>query len=222
MAATIKNSTGIDQFIEIARHNLIALQANLLELGYEFANSLGAVQLADERSKKAVHSLEQQFGELPVLYRKWYESFRCVDFSQKSSQLRDATGHRMSGLGLNCPLIFLDIDTCVRLRHEIEGHGVRIQNEKGQKIIPFGSAATNCDPKGIWVPDSTMDPIIYDEGAGPVTMAQEVVAAFTAGGFPFWKKMFGRRRFTSPIGVAPAYQEILAALLRNLRKFDIA
>jgi hypothetical protein len=219
MVTPITDNTGIDQFIENARHNLLALQSNLVELGYEFANARGAVQIADQESKQAVHVLEERRGHLPALYRRWYESFRCVDFTQRPSQLRDAGGHRLAGLGLNCPLVFFDIAASLRLQKELESQDLRVRNSNRQELIPFGGSATNCEPKGVWIPDSVVDPSIYDEGAGPVTMSQEIIVALEAGGFPFWAKMHRRRRFTSPIGVTPAYEEVLPLLRRNLRGF---
>lgn len=219
MAAPITDNAGIDQFIETARHNLLALQSNLIELGYEFANPRGAVQLADREAKQAVLVFEQRTGQLPALYRRWYESFRCVDFTQKQPQLRDVSGHRLAGLGLNCPLIFLDVSASLQLQKELEGQGLRIRNAKGQELIPLGGSATNCAPKGVWIPNNAVDPVIYDEGAGPVTMSQEVIAALEAGGFPFWAKMHRHRRITSPIGVVPAFEELLPLLRKNLRRF---
>lgn len=154
MATQLTDIAGVEHFLENARHNLLALQSNLMELGYEFANARGAVQLADEEAKQAVLTLEQRKGELPALYRKWYESFRCVDFTQQDSQLRDSTGHRLAGLGLNCPLVFIDIGASMDLQEELEGYSVHIRNAKGQELIPIGGSATNCDPKGVWIPNS--------------------------------------------------------------------
>lgn len=219
MSSQTSNSSNFDQFIETARHNLLTLQANLSDLGYAFADPGGAVQLADQEARDAVRSLEQRVGRLPTLYRKWYESFRSVDFTQNEEQLRDSSGHRLAGLGLNCPLIFLSIDSCFRFKKELKAYGVRVEDEKGQHLIPFGSTASNCEPKGVWVPNTEHDPVIYDDGAGPITLSREIVSAFEAGGFPFWHRMYQRRRFTSPLGVAPAYQEVLPLLLRNLRAF---
>lgn len=67
-----------------------------------------------------------------------------------------------------------------------------------------------------------MDPEIYDEGDGPVTMSTEIMDALRSGGFPFWATMLRRRRFTSPIGVAPSFEELLPVLRHNLLEFDQA
>src|SRR5882724_7337045 len=216
MALQINDITDIDRFIEFARHNLLALQANLTGLGYRFAASTGGVQLADDEAEKMIRILEKRFGQLPALYRKWYESFACVDFSQDPTQLRDSSGEKLAGLGLNCPLVFLDINSCLRLQKSLEGAGVHTRHGNTLELLPFGGSASNCEPKGVWVPNAALDPIIYNEGAGPVTMSQEIIAAFEAGGFPFWRNMYRRGRFTSPLGVAPAYQDILPLLLKNL------
>lgn len=217
MSATLIDTDSVNRFIEDVRYNLVTLEGNLKTLGYNFANQNGAVQLASVSSLAALRSFERRFGIVSILFKCWYEAFHCVDFTQSNSQLYSTNGERLAGLGLNCPLIFLDIDTCFRTFQDM-GIADQIASQKnGKTFIPIGGAASNCDPRGIWVPDTGIDPNLYDDGAGPVTMYAEVKVAIEAGGFPFWMKMFSRRRFTSPLGVTPDYKNILPVLIHNLR-----
>ena len=206
----------VERFLQTTKNNLIELERNLIELSYRFADTDGPVQLADAFEQSLVDDLEMREGRLPALYRHWYTMFRSVDFTQAPEQRESPNAESVAGLGLNCPLVFLDLNSCLRLREQLSRSGVRVRDPDGNVLIPTGGSASNCMPKGVWVPDSAIDPVLYDEGAGPVTMATEVHSAFAAGGFPFWDRLFRRRRFSSPLKNTPTFRELKPILTRNL------
>jgi len=198
------------------RSNLLTLQSNLSHLGYAFANPLGPVQLADEASLNILDRIEREKGKLPILYRRWYEMFHSVDFSQDKSQLHATSEHKLAGLGLNCPLIFLSLDTCIKLQAELSAYGYYKIQVNGMEFIPTGDYASNCEPKGVWIPSDEFDPVLYDAGGGPVSFSQSLRTAIDAGGFPFWQQAYTRRTISSPLQFNPAYKEIQNDLLRNI------
>jgi len=205
----------VARFIDVTKRNLFTLAENLVDLGYRFADTESPIQLADVIDIERVQEIEANEGQLPTLYAAWYRTFRRVNFCQATEQLSLPNSHALAGLGLNCPLVFLDLNTCLELRKDLTQAGVRTM-VSARRIIPTGGSASNCAPKGVWIPDGAIDPILYDEGAVPMTMAWEVSTAFAAGGFPFWDHLFRRRRFKSPIANTPSFREILPALMRNL------
>src|SRR5262245_50798203 len=91
---------------------------------------------------------ERQCGEVPLLYRRWYERIGRVDFSQAREQLLGVRVGPTSGLGLNCSLIFLDLPAALSTAAEVES------DARPGIFVPTGAYASNCEPKGVWVPDS--------------------------------------------------------------------
>ena len=90
----------IDRFIENARYNLLTIENRLKSLGYNFANPFGEVQLADSSAIDSIRLFECRFGDIPILFRRWYQTFRCIDFSQAYSQLYGIQGDPIAGLVL--------------------------------------------------------------------------------------------------------------------------
>jgi hypothetical protein len=203
----------IAAFFEWAETALRQLASNLSNLGYEFENELGPLGFSE--SDASVLAVEVRFGELPVAYKAFYRRFQFVDFRQTARQLQIG-GSELSGLGLNCPLAFCSLETMERMRAEL-AEWVPIESD-GRHFLPTGSAASNCEPKGVWVPSPNLDPVLFDEGAGPVTLIEELRGAVLAGGFPFWQSMFRRNRHVSPLGFSPPYLKLLPRLLHGIEQ----
>jgi hypothetical protein len=205
-----------EDFLFKCHHNLAALENNLIDIGYRFARTDGPFRVAVEVDQDVVRETEVTLGALPLLVRRWYERFQYVDFSQEAEQLCDRSSP-LRGLGYNLPLVFRELNSCFRLRDELSASGVKVNRpELEKRLLPFGSFATNCEPKGVWLPDDCLDPVIYDEGGGPVRLSQELRTVFQTGGFPFWDRLFRKRMFTSPLGFAPEFPELSQVLRRNL------
>lgn len=215
MANSQQNSGfDVDSFLDTCKHNLLTLQENLSNLGYRFLNTSGPLHFADRADCDAIAATQQRFGTIPLLIRRWYQTFRSVDFSQDPRQLRDPTS-AVGGLGYNVTLVLRDINWCTSFRDELIVSGVMVEREaEHTHLLPFGTFASNCEPKGVWIPDDSVDPAIYNDGGGPVLFSDELRVAFRSGGFPFWDCMLSRRRFTSPLGFSPQYR-ILRELLRQ-------
>jgi hypothetical protein len=212
----MQQSSEVDSFINICQRNLLALRQALSDLGYQFARPAGPLQPADDADRAMVADAERRFGELPFLLRRWYDTFRYVDFSQAPDQLQFGS-LPVSGLGYNITLVFVELERCVRFRDELRASGIAVEREReGKSLLPLGTFASNCEPKGVWLPDHSTDPVIYDDGAGPVSLSDELRAAFQSGGFPFWDRMFRKRRFVSPLGFAPKYLELRETLRRDI------
>lgn len=206
------NSKYVHRFFEWADIAMQQLKDNLLSLGYEFRCRGEPFQFSD--SDLLIVDVERRFGQLPIAYKALYRKFCFIDFRQSDSQLHDH-GSKVGGLGLNCPLVFAPVTRIEKMRAEIVRCGGIIVSDR-RNFLPTGSAASNCEPKGVWVPSSDIDPVLFDEGAGPVTLMDEIRNAILAGGFPFWKFMFRRSRHTSPLGFSPPYPNLLPYLLHNI------
>jgi hypothetical protein len=208
-AESLESITGFIEWSESALHQLAA---NLTALGYEFKNEGGPIKLSE--SDASLLALEARFGELPAFYRAFYRRFQCVDFRQSDRQLQSKDS-KVSGLGLNCPLVFCSLDRIESIRAELRESELPVESD-GLHFLPTGSVASNCDPKGIWIPSVEPDPVLYNDGAGPISLTQEVRESVLAGGFPFWKTMFRRRQHCSPLGHSPPYPELLPQLLQGI------
>ncbi|GEM_PF-2199452 len=80
---------------------------------------------------------------------EWYERFRCVDFRQAESQLDDATLPLLRGLGLNCRLVVLDIESVSQKRDASSHDGYKVHRGNGLVFFPTGGFVSNCDPRGV-------------------------------------------------------------------------
>ena len=219
MMATPEESQ-VRHFVEMSIASLGRLESNLLRLGYRFANGDGAIRCLTAGTNLALQRLKEQYTDLPQLFVAWYDRVEYVDFRQERTQLLERSDEIVAGLGLNCTLVFESLSRVQQLQDDLEslGHGCRNEalQETPRTFIPTGVCASNSTPKGVWLPDRSNDPVLYDAGAGPVTMASEITRSLRAGGFPFWKEMFSRRRFRSPIPNTPRYPEILPQLMEGV------
>ena len=180
----------VDDFLQRCSHNLRTLQSNLVGIGYHFLRPNGPFQLANDQDREAIGEAEKRFGQLPTLLRRWFETFRYVDFSQDSKQFDDRSVP-LAGLGYNMALVFPEIGYCIQYQGELSQSGRVVRREDGKHFLPFGTFASNCEPKGVWLPDHLIDPILYDDGGGPVSFSQELRNVFATGGFPFWRTCTG-------------------------------
>lgn len=203
-------------FVELAVTNLLQIEANLQKLGYKFANQHGAVGQLTVSANPALEKLRQAYDKVPDLLCVWYDRVEYVDFSQDKAQLSEPSDNPVAGLGLNCTLVFGSLSTVCERQTMLEVNGISCKKGEGCEFFPLGTFASNCMPKGVWLPDGANDPIIYDAGAGPVTMSDEIIQSIRAGGFPFWEQMFSKRRISSPIPNTPRYPDILPALLEGV------
>ncbi len=203
-------------FANVVVRNLIQIEINLCKLGYKFANPRGAIVPNLNNENRALRKLSEAYGVLPTLFTALYERVEYVDFTQDSSQLMEPNDDLVAGLGLNCTLVFGSLDTLQERQEALTSSGWKCMNLAGNVFIPFGSYASNSTPKGVWLPDGATDPTIYDAGAGAISLGNEIRSSIRAGGFPFWKQMFAKRRFTSPIKNVPNYRVILPLLLEGI------
>ena len=210
------DSLQLRDFVETAIGNLEQIEANLRKLGYRFSNKRGAIGRIPSGTNQELARLKQKYESVPSLFFALYDRVEYIDFTQEKNQLSEPCGEVVAGLGLNCTLIFESLAKTEELQTLIEENGFRCEDADGKEFIPIGSYASNSMPKGIWLPNSSNDPIIYDAGAGPVSMGSELTRAIQAGGFPFWSKMFAKRRFTSPIPNTPKYLDILPVLMEGV------
>ncbi len=215
MDLTKNSSFDTEQFLVRCKYNIQQLHINLINVGYRFLRSDTPYQFATERDKRLVAQCERQYGIFPDLLRRWYEIFRFVDFRQATDQYNDGSTP-VGGLGLNLTLVFLELDKCVEMRESLVRNRFAITNAASQQFLPLGSFASNCEPKGTWLPDKIVDPQIYDEGNGPITFSEELRRAFRSGGFPFWEQMYRKPIVLSPLGFAPNYPQLLDSLLQNV------
>ena len=206
----------IRDFVEVAISNLVQIEENLHKLGYKFANKGGAVKRIPPNTNSALAELREEFELIPNLFATWYDCVEYVDFSQDESQLLEPCEIPVAGLGLNCTLVFESLSTRQRRQSLLESAGFMCRRAEGDEFIPLGTYASNSTPKGLWLPDTSSDPVIYDAGAGPMSMSDEITLAIRAGGFPFWERMFTKRRISSPIPNMPRFREILPALLEGV------
>ncbi len=205
-------------FLDSVKSNLFTLKKNLDELGYRFERA-EPIRLAGCRDEQELEDIEARFGSLPALYRAWYLVFHEIDFSQEKSQLFSNIANDVAGLGLNQSLIFLEIRRAVKMRDELAAEGVRVemQNDRSvSKLIPTGAIASNCEPKGVWLPNSISDPVLYNEGGGDVTFETEIRDIIAYGGFPFWARMAQRRPPATVLKHCPDWERIYPLLSRGI------
>ncbi len=215
----ILTSTEVGDFIAKCRHNVVALHKNLTGIGYRFLRDNGPVQFATESDREALAEIDQRFGPLPIVFRRWYESFSYVDFSQDPKQLYE-DGELASGLGCNITLVFRDLRWCLNFREELRAKCKLMSRESlDRSFLPTGGIASNNEPKGIWLPSGSPDAPLYDDGAGPVFFSEEIRVALRAGGFPYWEQMFKRRRVSSHLGFCAKLPELRKVLHRDLVDF---
>lgn len=199
--------------------NLSYLHNTLIRLGYKFARPGNALREASVEDKRHLEWLEGQYGPLPVIMRAWYERIGCVDFRQHDAQLLGREQSDVAGLGCNCVLVFLSIAECLELQAEFFGNESEpqgIPRGNSQSLFPLGSIASNNDAKGFWLPDESFDVAIYNDGAGDIYFVQEVRMAMEWGGFPFWKVLLRKKKFSTPIGCVPEFRRLLPVLTKDL------
>jgi hypothetical protein len=227
-AAVFSDVLGVArELVDRAYSNLSLLYLRLHELGYKFASPDEALAEATDESRKGIETIENILGALPLVVKVWYERMASVNFSQAESQL-EGYEHEMRetpdiiGLGRNPVFVFLSLDKVILLREQLleEYEELNILDDKGseqndvQQFAPLGGWASNCEPKGFWLPNSRIDDVFYNDGSGDVFFADEIRVAFKCGGFPFWKNLQSKH---FSLGIAkPNLPKLLPILTKDI------
>ena len=217
-----------------AQANLELLHGRLMELGYEFADPGNSFRPATVEDHALIDQIQAEFGELPIILRKWYERFGSVDFRQAESQLcyekdaRAPPGPDVFGLGSHPVLVFLSLGRCLELRRYLAerhasvvkeaqalGHRLDSSTELGP-FLPLGGWASNCEPKGVTLPSGAIDAVLYNDGGGDIYFVNQLRIAFRGGGFPFWLWSLNKKRFYSPYEYRPNFAKLLPRLTEGL------
>jgi hypothetical protein len=219
------------EFVSRSLANLRTLQHKLLDLGYKFKHPDVILVESDTRTAASVSSLEEKFGNLPLVLRHWYDVIDSVDFSQTDDQLNaaeyvDESQPSLFGLGFNSVLYFLSVDRSLDMATAIEDdsnysdfesdHQSDTPQQNGS-FFPMGGWASNNEPKGFWLPSKRVDDVFYNPGGGDILFTDELRRAFNCGGFPFWE--------TIPVGdwrenivkKRPDYDQLLPLLKDGLK-----
>jgi len=208
----------VARFIQIASDNLSALKQNLVELDYRFAQT-EPIQYTNDADCGELAKLEESVGPLPLLFRSWYRTFRRIDFSQEYEQLKTPNPSPVAGLGQNCVLVFLDIPSAHAMRAKLTEENA-LPKKDSLYFFPSGEFASNCEPKGIWLPDASIDPPLYNDGNGAITLSTELAHAFAADGFPFWPPLLKRGLRHHGFPNTPRLDEIHHHLCRGLTELS--
>jgi hypothetical protein len=218
-----------EEIVQRARFNLRMLHAQLLDLGYEFAEPHAALVDADPGAVAEIKRVEKELGALPLIARVWYQVLASVNFSQAERQLvywqavRAPTGPDLFGLGSHPVLIFQSL---VRSREQLQ-HMTAEQEEQhvgaspsdaagSGQFLPLGGWASNCEPKGFRLPCYAADAVIYNDGGGDVYFVDQLRSAFRWGGFPFWQWTLKNPNFYAPMHYRPNFKELLPVLTQGL------
>jgi hypothetical protein len=224
-----------EEIVRLAQLNIRTLHARLLKLGYEFADPENALVDAPPNAEAAIESVERELGVLPLIARKWYSTLASVNFCQSEKQraywqaVRPPAGPDFFGLGSHPVLIFQSLTSCRQQLQEMaieRQEHVRQMNEnvwegpyetnKVRQFLPLGGWASNCEPKGFWLPGEAIDGVIYDDGDGDTFFVDELRLAFQWGGFPFWQWGLEKSDFYSPYEYRPNFQKLLPILKEGL------
>lgn len=211
-----------DEFVRRAYASLGRLRTHLLDLGYEFENVDGVLTEAAPSSASQLDQIEADQGLLSVVLRAWYERIGSVDFRQAAHQERgdgESGKNALAGLGMNTMLLVLPPSGALDLQAQLlaEEGALKAGEARAveQPFWPIGGFASNCEPRGLYLPAMGLDSAIYDDGRGDVTFADELREAFRWGGFPLWRRLIERPNSLGRAG-EPAFQRILPELRDGL------
>lgn len=203
-------------FLSLVRQNCEQLERNLKAVGYEFRSDNPLV--VDSPSSSELDLLPQP---VPMLTRAWYACFESLDFRQADSQA--GSEGVLGGLGQNCPLYFLSLRESMRfavgLAEEQESDDfVYWEGRPGRtaSFLPTGTWASNSEPKGVYLPDASFDPLLYNDGAGWVTLGGELRNAFRWGGFPRWRRIIEAPMRLPPARPFPDFGALLPELMKGI------
>lgn len=223
------------EIVQRARHNLRTLHVRLRELGYEFADSDGALVDASSDAEADIETVEREFGVLPLIAHKWYATLASVNFCQAEKQrvyrqaIQPPAGPDIFGLGSHPVLIFQSLTCCreqvQQMTTEREEHSRQMKESEWEEpsdanevrqFLPLGGWASNCEPKGFPLPCEAVDAVIYNDGGGDIYFVDELRLAFRWGGFPFWQWGLQKPNFYSPFEYRPNSQKLLPLLKEGL------
>lgn len=222
------------EIVDRAYRNLCLLHPRLIDFGYEFASPQDALREANDEDRKLLNEVETEFGQMPIIFRAWYERIGSADFCQARSQLwlpkgeiKPATGPDIYGLGANPELVYLSLEECLQYRREMieeRAHAFAEAIKHGAKIdavadnprfLPIGGAASDCRPKGISLPNSDVDAAIRNDvgrESAPCHFVTELRAIFQWGGFPSWRILLTTPNFYHPANYRPQFGKLLPQL----------
>ncbi len=216
----------VREVVDRSHQNLKVIHDRLVGLGYEFAKPEAVLVEAGPGAGEQIRAIEASLGTFPLLVREWYLRLASVDFSQSRPQESGPTESCVGGLGFNCTLIMQSLDGCweqwERLNRQ-HAEDVRSAREFGQgplgpeHLPPFlalGPFASNCDPMGFWLPNSGVDGVFYNDGAGDTHFIDHLRTILQEGGFPFWRQYGKRHRHV--LSARPNLEEVLPILKGGL------
>lgn len=228
--------------------NLRRIRDRLGDLGYAFDDPDEVLRSPTDSELALLDELEARYGTFPIFYRSWFERFGSVDFSQSEEQLAcegiaPPPAPFIFGLGSHLVLIVQSLERALDARaqmlaEEVEGGTPESADADGFPIL-FGSVRSNCEPRGIFLPDPSIDDVTchlskegwfdedereqklrvhfadayLDENDGFVS---ELRRSFSWGGFPFWRPALESSGFYSPCEYKPNYAAILPVLQDGL------
>lgn len=207
----------VRMFVERAADNFERLVANLMRMGYKFHSPSPFVRLAQRPASVVQSGVDEH---LPLLLREWYSVIAHVDLRQDVEQMRDPTSDLVS-LGFNCTAVFLSYDEGRRMTDEDDLTPLDYDVEpprpvRGSPFVCLGAFASNCEPIGYWAERDPFDPIVYDDGGGPVSMADHVRDVLRWGGFPLWESMVLTPERGPILRLHPDFPRLLSSLRRGL------
>lgn len=207
----------VRMFVERATHNFERLVENLSGVGYRFCAERPFARRVGPRDRSQDRALAPR---MPLLMREWYCRIERVDLRQDPEQMYDDQSHLIS-LGYCATAVMLPFDEGRRMAEEEELTPMDYDSEpprpaRDSAFVCLGAFASNCDAIGYWVESVPFDPIIFDDGAGPVTMADHIRHIFEWGGFPLWKHMILTPERAPVLEAHPDFPKLLPALRRGL------
>jgi hypothetical protein len=228
-----------EEIVRRARFNLRTLHARLLDLGYEFAEPHAALVDAGPNAAAEIEKAEQEWGAFPLIAQAWYRTFASVNFCQAERQrfagaaalLKPPPGPDIFGLGSHSVLLFQSLDRCREDMQQSEAareENLRYAKQQGwdEKDVPesvvscqflsLGGDASNCELKEFELPCFGVDGVIFNDGGGDTYFVDELRSAFQWGGFPFWKSIFTKPDFFSPMEYRPNFEKLLPVLKEGL------
>jgi hypothetical protein len=207
-------------------YNIQILHRRLIDIGYQFENPDTAFVASTNVDLSVIGDFQSKHGELPLVLREWYNRISCVSFAQDFNQLYFQPSNSeavpdVAGLGVGTVLLCLAPANCVLLLERLKAEALADDSDSSEfeAFYPIGGSSTNCNPKGVGVPCTFADTVIYDDGIGAITFVEDLRSLFQAGGFVFWYRyMTSPRKPLAPVSIHPKYDTVIPYLQHNLKQ----